>query len=376
MAVTAGLRDFVDAYVQEHIVNDKLMSSFVQRHPILYWLAGKSMEKLALKGTPSNGLVLGGVNIGAAKRAENANGKEALIRFQKAERNDTDTQEYRDDETPTASGFDSDNADSYGMRWTRWRSPFKVHKHDLDFTRGVKTKIGSIIDDTVGQTCNAALKTVVDDLWNGTLTGPQQEQNLWKKPLGILHTLTPNNYYGRKDRSVATVLNPLNIDAATQLPTTRVSLDIADMVNVGNSSIVGLADKSENGVGARLFICHPALWQTLRVEADAKNIRTISSIPHHPMGGYKHPIIEHNQTYFIADRSLAVGKMAGLNLDTWSFEIHPAGNFRVPSMAEWGEKDKTTEGGAEYYFASMILMARLMCARPDCNVLIENLTTT
>jgi len=378
MSLSIALRQYINTYVMEEI-SPHLHSSFMKYNPILYFLAATGLDGQGVDDKPTVSSVLGGQSLGRATLANSMGNIEFQFKYQYQTLADGTTVAYRGN-TPVASGYATDNTRTAGVRFTQWRYPFKISKHDLMFNRNSRQKIGSILDDSLKMAVEGFLKMFADDLWNGSLDKAGQEETLWLKPLGIKHVLTANNYCYRTDRSVYQVLNPMTIAAGTDLPSTIVDLTIVNKINVGftgatGTVFTGLAGKSANGKGPRLYITTPDLWQSLRDQADGMTVKVGTDlIPNHPQGGYLYPIIEYNGIYFIADPSVSAGTMIGLNLDGWTWQPHADESFVIPPMSEWGDTEKTTPGAKGDLFDSIKLMGRLWCNRPDLNVYITGLT--
>lgn len=375
MAVTNGLRSFVDSYVLE-LISDELQSSFITSNPMLYFLAGQGAEGMGKFGSPNTSLILGNGGLGRASREELSGSKEHQFRFQASEPNDGTTVTYGG-ATPTASGFAEDRVKTAGCRWTHYMEPLKIREHSFGFTQNSKVKIGSLLEEAVGMTLNAMLKRINTGLRSGTLNASAQEAEVWSQFLGTRHVLTANNTAYRVDRSVETVLNPKVYTAEQVLGTgnTAIDLKISRVLRVGNGTVTGMSSTSKNGKGPTLFITTPALWQDLADQAEGTVQIYQNGIPNWGLSGFKKPIIQHDEAYYIADDDVASGEMECYNLETWLFEVYSGKNFTVPSFSEWTQKWKSQEGGEYYRFTNMELMARLTCRRPWDNAIITGLTT-
>lgn len=376
MGFSAPLVDYINAYVRQNI-EEKINSSFIQLNGLLYFLAGQSLETKGAFGQPNFSQVYGTGGMGQAERRTAMGDIDHLFRYQKAQIIDGSTVQYGG-ATPVASAYSEDNVETAGTRWTMNKEPFKIRRASLDATKGSRLAIGNLIDESVMMKTNSLLVTLNQQFWSGTLTATQQEQILWSNYLGLTHTLTANNTYARKDRSVTTYLNPLSINASTQLASTTVDLNIDRFVNVGGTFVAGqpirgLTRRSVGGKGASLFITTPELWQSLALQADGVAQIFTNGIPEHAISGFKMPVIQRGSVYYISDEFCPAGEMYGLNLDTWMYEVHAKYNFKVPSADEWTLESKVVQGGADIFFASIEHQARLTCRQPWSNCRIYGL---
>ncbi len=374
MANDNGLRSFIDSYVLEN-VDDELQSSFIQTNPMLYFLAGQAAENLGKLGSGSTSVVLGTGGMGRAERKDVSGDKEHQFRFQVEEPDDGGTVE-KGGATPTATGFAEDRVKTAATRWTHYMEPMKIREHSMLMAGNSKVKLGKLVEEAVGQTVNAMLKRINTGLRYGSPSAVEQERELWPQFIGTRHALTKNNHAYRRDRSVETWLNPVQLTAEEVLGAgnTGVDLKIARILNVGNGSFQGLARRSKTGKGATLFVTTPELWLDLADQIDGVGQIFHSGIPGRGVGGFEQPIIQYDRYYFISDEEVAEGEMECFNLDTWLFEVHRDLNFKIPNYSEWTKKWRVQEGGEYYRFTNMELMARLTCRRPWDNARITGLT--
>jgi hypothetical protein len=222
------------------------------------------------------------------------------------------------------------------------------------------------------------VKRINQGFWTDTLTLAQQANTVWPGWMGIDHQLTTNNVFGSVDRSVETALNPLLLNASTQLPTTVVDLDITRKVNVGftdelSADITGLTGKSSNGEGATTWITTAALWQELASQAEGRYQIFEDGMPDAAVAGFKFPIIKKDNSLITYDPYCPSGTMFGLNLSTWMIEIQRGYNFVWNGFTR---KDKSEEGGEFYEWGNFELIGRLTCTDPWLNCQVINLTTS
>ncbi|MFP4145295.1 MAG: hypothetical protein ACLFV3_09140 [Phycisphaeraceae bacterium] len=371
----AYLREGMDAHVRDAVF-DRLHSPYVQFHPLMYFFGFRKAENMQKLGTPNTTTVYGGADMGKSELEETNRAAWHEFQYQKEEPDDGDQIADVGASTPTASGFAEDNVGTLKTAWTLIMEPVKIRVQSLEDAQS-ETAIGSVIDKSVNPVMNRWLKRVNNQLWNGTLTGAEQEKKLWKQLLGVVHTLTEDNTYGQVDRSVETNLNPLVIDAPADLQTTLVDLNINRYVNVGftrktsGEKVAGLAGKSDNGRGVTLFITTEELWNALADQADSRFQIHTNGIPGHALSGFTFPVIDKDGVYYTYAPDVADGCMVGLNLDTWVIEVHRKHNFQFTGFRpKWLEE----EGGGMYEWGQFHTQIRQTCRMPWLNAYITNLT--
>ena len=371
----AFVRDGLTAVCQDYI-EKKVNNSFVQFRPMLYFMGLRTAEGNRKLGRPGTAAVFGCGNMSQAKVQTLAKSYNIQHRYAKTEPNDGARVEYRG-ATPTASAFSEDNYGTTEFRWTQYTEPMKVGNHILEMAKEDLLLTQSIYEDAMNETWERLNKRINADVWAGTLTAAQQNKTMWSDGvLGVTHTLTASNTYGRVDRSVETTLQPLVVDA-TALATTVVTLDVNRQINVGgvfgSTTITGLAGKSDNGRGADVFITTPTLWNALASEAEGRFSITQNGIPNTAIAGFNYPVIHKDNVYFTYDPDCPSGQMYALNLDTWLMEIQGERNFKVNP---WVNSATTVEGGAEYRWSNITATIRMSCTKPWLNARIHGLTTS
>lgn len=371
----AYIREGINAHVREFF-DSRVHSSFIRFNPMLYFLGLQNAEARGKIGQPGTPAVFGNLDgIGHAEMQETLGSKGHFFTYVKAEPNDGGYISFGG-ETNVASSFAEDNFGQAETRWTHIWEPLRVRKHSLEMARG-DNAIGAILDRAAAPVWNRFLKRTNSGLWTDSLTQAQQNAEVWGGFLGVQHTMTADNYYARVDRSVETELNPLVIDASTDLKSSVVDLNINRLINVGftdenGNTVEGLAGKSPNATGATLFLTTSELWQELADQADGRYQIHTNGIPDRPMGGFKYPIIQKDNVYYTYDPDCPAGEMYCLNLDTWFVEINSGHNFTFTGFTD---KSKTEEGGGYYEWGAYEAQIRLTCRSPWLNARITNLTT-
>jgi len=371
----AWVREGINAHVQEFI-EERIQSSFVRGFPILYFLGMDQPERFTYLGRADEGALFGGGNMTEAQKQEVVGQSRHDFRYQKSEPNDGRTVSFGGS-TPTAGQFADDNFGTAETRWTHFMEPMKINAHVLDDAQG-DTAVGKVVDDSLAPVWERAVKRVYESVWDGSLTASQQNENVWDDLLGTTHALTANNTYGRVDRSVETELNPLVIDASTDLPNTVIDLTLNRKINHGftdEGGVVreGLAIRSHHGMGATCFLTTPDLWQELADQADARSEILHDGIPDHEISGFKFPIIRRDGVMYTYDPQCPSGEMHCLDLYTWVIEFQRGKKFTYSGLKP---KHENEEGGGYYEWGQIHTKLRITCRAPWCNARITNLTTS
>lgn len=364
----AYVREGLAAYCREYI-DPKLRSPFIQFDPILYFLGLNKPDNRSKLGRPKTGLVMGGAlnRIGQGTVEELAHSDKHQFTYQKYEPDGATTVEAGG-ATATSADFAEDNAGTAETRWTFHNIGVKVRKDSLEAARS-ESQIMSIMDTAVQPKWERFYKSIHTSIWGGTLTSAQQDKAVWPDYIGLTQWLTANNTCARVDRSVETTLNPVVLAAGTDFTGTVPTVNINRIVNMRNN----LASKSPNGQGATLFVTTPSLWEVIADDADAKGINSNKGVQEHSETGFKFPVVEHDNAFYVASPNCPSGEMYCLNPDTLLFEIYSGYNFQ---WTDFVDKSATEEGGERYEWARLELKSRLTMREPWLNCRITGLTTS
>lgn len=378
----AYVREGLDAHVNEFI-DKRITNSFVQFNPLLYFLAlldqntaqtvGATARHKLDQHSPDANTVFGTGRMEQAQMEEVLGSKNHHFRFVKAEPDDGEYMSYGG-ATPEAAAYAEDNFGTAETRWTHIMEPVKVRKHSLEQAQG-EHAVNAIVDDSMVPIWERFIKRINQGLWSGTRTQSQQNDQVWGAFLGLTHTLTAGNYYGRVDRSTETELNPVVIVASSDLTTTIVDLDLMREINTGAITAAGdgLASKDPNGVGATCQITTSKLWNELATQSEARgyNIRN-HGVENHYASGFKFPVIEHENGYITWDPNCPEGESYFLNLETWLMEVMRGHNF-----AWLGFFDQSQLAGGNYEEQGKFsFQGRLTCRAPHLNAIVTNLTVS
>lgn len=368
-------REGINAHVREYF-DTRLNSTFVQRNPLLYMLGFRSAEGRTKLGQPKAGALFGGKNLGSAQVKEMAGSKEIYHTYVKEEPNDGGYVDFGGN-AKTATAFAEDNAGQIRFRWTHQQEPLKIRQHSLFFAKG-ESGIGDIVERAADPVWTRFQKRINTLLWyggtgaNGSAVNmnslSEQNREIWREPLGLKYAIgTQSNIYGGTDRSSETLLNPFLINAATAFSTTIVDLDINRKVNNGyinaatSAAVDGVANKDEAGVGCKLFITTPVLFNELAAQADARGINVRNGLEGHSVTGFEYSVIEHDNVFYTWDKDCPSGTMYCLNLDTVLVEVASGMNFKWNGFRD---KSMLEEGGAKYEYGEYETMLRLSVTKP------------
>jgi len=359
----AYVRSGLTAYTRENFTR-RLMNPFARFHPMLTFMGLVSVERLTRLGRPRTAAVFGDLaQLGRGELRRLGHSNAIFWNFQLYEPNDGTSVKHRD-VTPTASSFGEDNAGMIEVRWCHYMEPLKVGKSSLDDATG-PSAIMSIMDNSTAITFERMLKRVNADLFTGSLTAAQQNLVRWESVLGLDHVCSPNNTYGRVNRTTHTDLNPVAITAGTDTDTTAISLDLIDIINHGNANVTGRSQKSPDGQGCNLHIVHPRLWQSLKEEAAGLYSIVVPSMPTNAAIGSKRPAIRYGDNWITYDDTMNSSIMQSTRIESWVLEVDPRYNF-VPQP--FVAKSEVEEGGEFIEWSQLHAKLRVSNREPYLNV--------
>lgn len=226
------------------------------------------------------------------------------------------------------------------------------------------------------------LEKVNSDAWTGTLTSAKQDDRIWDNLIGLQHAVSDGSTdsssfatYGRVDRTVETELQAIVKNAETEasngnIDSTSVALELIRKAKF-------TYDLTKKYAGAGTFaVTTPTLFDKLMDEAEARNLRTVSSgseIPEVGMEGFKLPLIHYQGTWVTYDPSCPSGEMYILTPRSWILEVKRNGNLRLEGGIH--EKWKEEEDGEYYHWGKFHFQPRLICREPHLQFKYINLTT-
>ncbi len=381
--------DFDQANVHvRQLIKPKLNSSFVQTKPLIYFMAGQSIANLDGLGDPqmsekgASGTIIGGAGIGQATLAMQQGSYQHEFRFQNEETDDAahvGLAGEADAATPVATKFGDDLMKKGAVRWTDFMAPLRIRSHRLDAAKG-DLAVGALMEETVNMGMNKNLQKHQSQLWTGTLTEGQQDEEVWNTYLGVQHACdgSGGDFYAGQDRDTYTVLRGKEY-TATALATAggasgTVPLLKGIRIMRTDNTVGGIANRYSRA--GSLCITTAAIWNVLANEAEGKYtiFDSPGSSPQFLKGvSAQFPMIIKDTTVITYDPDCPSGELYLLTPEFWVFEIDRANNFRIEP---WQKKHLNDEGGERYVYTQIYAQTRLMCYRNDLQVKITGATTS
>jgi len=362
-------------------IESRLRNPFALMHPVLYFLGLRDKESMKKLSRPTTGVYLGGMadDAGSAKTQKMTSDIWLEFPYLKVMPSQSKRLSSKDDTLPAATTAMDDLYGHTAFGWSLFSTAAKARQKAIDET---KSELGlrALVEDAADVAFEEHMTLVNTSVRAGTLTLAQQnvsDGNYWADLLGINHVMTASNAYGLVDRSVETSLNPLAINAATDLDSTVVDLNLSRIVSVGNSTVSGLGFRAERfgGKGKRgkmLALCTTSLWQELANQADGTYQIYHDGMPDMAVSGWQYPIIATGECYYIAVEDQPSGTIDFLNLPSWHFMMAREYSF---TFQGWVPKHKTEEASAMYQWNNLLTKLRLVCSEPWLNARVSNLTT-
>lgn len=353
-------------------INTKLHNPYAAMHPVLYFLGLQSEEGMSRLGRRGTAAYFGGNRIGPSQKKKFLSDPWHEFSYVKRVLNAGKTLASKDDTLPVANDYVDDLVGRAKVGWTFFSEPVKIRQKAID---EAKSELGlrSLVEEATDHCWEAMLTRVNTQFRSGTLTLAQQlSEDYWGNVLGLNHVMTANNAYGGVNRAVETQLNPLVIDASTDLESTQVDLKTGRIAMVGNGTITGRAGKMLDGMGPILAITTPALWQELADQADGSGNIWYGGMPDHAVAGFKYPIIQHDQFWYIAEDSQPSGTTDYIPLDTVHVEVDSSYNFQ---LQPWVEQHKTIAGSKMEQWSNLNAKIRLVWEKPWLMTRVNNQTT-
>ena len=273
-------REGINAHVRE-LIDKQIRSSFTLFNPLFYFLGMSKPDSKNKLGRPVTSGMFGGARMGTAQRKTTIGSHGHHFRYIKAEPDDG-AAVASGGATPVATSNADENFGTVETRWTHIMEPISLNKHSLEAAKG-NLAVDTIVEDSMAPVWERFVKRINQGFWTGTLTETQQNANIWADFLGLQHTTTLSNFYGRVNRATETTLDPFYLDAATQLPSTVIDLNMIRKVNGGftdelSAVKTGLAGKSKPIVGSPRRRCGRN-WR-VRLMVYSRFISTVFRIPH------------------------------------------------------------------------------------------------
>ena len=373
----------VDTLTLRH-VRPKLHANFLQTHPKVYALGLTQLDGMSKLGRVNTPAMFGGGWLSQAQVQKRQGDAYVEIRYRKKELTSGFGAVTKDGTMPVASEYGDDQYGHGKIAWAHGAYTIKLRQAAIDRADdagdlAVENLLRTELDIGLTSINNRVATAIQTD----TVTQTQQldtAEYLWPGLLGINHTFTANNYYGMVDRATETMLNTLAIDAAADLPSAQVSLDLFRYIDTGfkrrtsQEDVLGLRFRSGLRAGVMCHFCNVELFQELRNQAEGRYTVHTQGIPNHPFGGARFPVIEFDGQYIFPDPKVAAGCIEHLNMGTWILELNKNYNFKGSG---WHPIHETLVGAGtkrEQHY-TWEWEWRLSCEDPWLNAKTSNLET-
>ena len=382
----------IQAYIQD-LVSRTLYTNFVQRRPLLAWLAGMDKANMERLGKPGEHLFMGGSNMGKGERQVLNGSVFHSFRYQKAQ---TDALEAitNTTSTPVATVDGHTLVGTSKTAWAKYWNAFKVPNDAINNAMAaggsadnVSAQIAKVLDETVGFGIQRHLEGQENALWSDTLTSAQQTVDdstlFWPGYIGLKHWVsdgsssgeTAYNYVGGVDRTSHTFLQA-NVHAASDLVSAGAMASTVPTHTLIRKlltwSSLGALQKFRSSAG-QLCITTGELFDKIVDSIEAKHTFQHPSIPRLAEVGFGMPVAVVDQTVITWDPSCEGGELYLLTPESWVFETHSKENFTVSALSN---KATVDEGGGDYRFGHVMTKARLICREPFLQTKVKGLTTS
>lgn len=372
-------RSGIAALINDRI-EQKIESQTVELHPLINLLGATEADNSPYNslGRPGMGAVFGSVSMGKAVRESKLASYNRHFRITRFE-SEAASNVTHGGATPVATTRADENVATFETRMTHVMKPVEFNAHTLERLADSGSRVGmaNYVQEMMQEPWERLCKSIHQMFWTDTLTAAQQDLPTWPGFLGLQHTLTASNTYGRTNRATSPGLDPNVIDATADFSTPSITLEMIRKINSGftrttaGTKFVGLKHRSGDGRGATCWITTPELWQELADQIESRYVIQIGDLPAHGLGGFKYDALNYQGTYIIADNLCPDGEMYGLCLDSWLLEVDPRHNMRFLGLTN---EAATVRGGDYIEWGQLSFQARLTCRRPFANARVTGLT--
>lgn len=386
MAVaTSGVRTGIDTLLQTHFAT-KLRNTLFNRMLILYFLFARDGQKTGPDdlGRPKvngkfKGVFVSGVETAKARQETILSSLQyqPIIQTTLPAVGDGKTMTMADN-MPVRTNWESTLTSSYftrpSVRWTKRADPYKVSNEEI---RHTKEHAKNEVDGTTGivslfQAETVSVLGVHEKWWNSALWGTSfagvsaptnQDAQFWDAPFSMKNALSTSNTYCSVDRSQASNSYWRGADTSGYSGIA----DFETLINYTNYDL-GLADK---GMGIDLIICDKQNFKRAKTEAKSKGVViSTGGVPQFGEFGFLREIVKIDNTWIVYDPECPTGEVAAINLDTWTFAIHPEANFRISKPFDQSQ----IEGGDDAMAGYVVTKIMLVCEVPGMNAYYTSVT--
>jgi hypothetical protein len=380
MADSAQISTGFNTLVTNHF-SATLRNTLFNRMPLIYFLFAKDGDKNGVTGLgrPKTATFLSQISTAKAKKEEilSSPAYEPFIQTSGPAITDGKVMGMRD-RMPARSSWDTTSPSTYFTRprfkWVERAEPYKIPNKEI---RRTTRKAANELDKWKGITSlfNAETTSVLAThlkWWNQRLWGTgymadgvtantgiptSEDAEVWDNPHSLQNALkSGTGTYGGIDRSVST--NSWWDGKYSTTATPAVAEDIINYLNYDQGF-------SRVGSGIDLIITDGPNFKKFKKEAKAKGqtCYTDTAIPSFGQFGFKNEIVKVDNTYICYDPECPTNHLAALNLDTWTFAIHPDANFKVSTPTDMSK----FEGGDDAQTGHIRTEILLACEVPSVN---------
>lgn len=371
MADSAQIRNDLTALIQGNL-STQLKNTLFNRMPLVYFLFGKDGDKDGPNGLgrPKTGMFLSGVTTAKAKKQTVLSSREyyPIIQNEYPDINDGKVATMYDT-MPTRGDWTNKSPASYFTRprvkWVERIDPYKVPNKEIRVTTSA-AKDEQNAWQAVGSLFNAETTSVLavhlnwwnQSLWGTTGTGSptSEDATVWDSLHSIKSALKADNTYCGVDRTASA-----NAYWQGNYDTTTRTADFETLINYVNYDL-GLSKK---GGGIDLMLVGAANFKKAKREAKAKGGLIVNNggIPDFGKFGFQRELVKIDNTWIVYDPECPATEVAALNLDTWTFAIHPDANFKVTKPFDQSQ----IEGGDDAQAGVVRTEIMLVCEVPSFN---------
>jgi hypothetical protein len=366
-------RENLEALIEDRF-DVRVRNPYVQNNRLIYLLGLHNPAMLDKVGHPGEAVLLGGMgNLSHADITHAVGAASYQTRFRvRALSSGSSVEEGG--ATPVADRFAEDDYGTAEWRYWFYGQGFRIRASTLRHA-GSEGAIRQIVDQTMGDYAEQRLKDLQTMMWRGGTgangstvdmnTTVQQNKRQWREPLGLVYSVgTQNNLLGTVNRTDAPTLNSFVINAATAFPGAVANLEMIRWVNNGFVSVAtglhvdGAARHNPNGVGCKIVITTPHIFNRLMTEAESRGYKVYSGdMPDMPKIGFKGRVIEFEGVYITDDPDCPTGTMYFLDPERIQVHIEPTKNFSKTPLVL---KSDSEEGGEDYEWCRLDIELRLV----------------
>lgn len=395
MANSAQITSGISTLVQPHF-SSRLVNLLFNQMPMLYFLLGRDGDKNGhiglgrpkVKGQ-SGGVFYSGVETARAHKETILSSLEYRPIIQKSGPAITDGKTVgMADNTPSRTSWALNLTSSYFVRprvkWCERLEPYKVSKNEIRHTRdiagGNEIRAWGAIE-SLFKAETVSVGATHAKYWNQRIWGTgfmddgvtantgapsNEDSDRWNNVHSMKKALDTTSTYCGVDRTLAANAYWKGADTSGH----SAVFDAEELVNYCNYDL-GLSAK---GMGVSLALIDGTNFKKAKSEAKAKGHKLIHSgdtLPGYGKFGFMKELVQVDNTYFAYDPECPTGEAAFLNLETWTFAVHPDANFKITEPFDQSQ----VEGGDIALAGYIDTQVMLVCEAPSMNAYFTGLTS-